>query len=126
MLVLSRKLGQRFHVGNDVRVTIVKIDRNSVRIGVEAPNDVNVYREEIIPLELEKDQGVEVRGGLIETTASERLPPSPTGTPACPRRIDRPPSPRSVVLPPGSDPFPPSRTTTCRYRDWSRTSDRIG
>jgi carbon storage regulator len=58
MLVLSRKLGQRFHVGNDVRVTIVKIDRNSVRIGVEAPNDVNVYREEIIPLE--KDQGVEV------------------------------------------------------------------
>jgi carbon storage regulator len=60
MLVLSRKLGQRFHVGNDVRVTIVKIDRNSVRIGVEAPNDVNVYREEIIPLELEKDRGVEV------------------------------------------------------------------
>ena len=58
MLVLSRKLGQRFHVGNDVRVTIVKIDRNSVRIGVEAPNDVNVYREEIIPLE--KDQSVEV------------------------------------------------------------------
>ncbi len=58
MLVLSRKLGQRFHVGNDVRVTIVKIDRNSVRIGVEAPNDVNVYREEIIPLE--QDQSVEV------------------------------------------------------------------
>ncbi len=58
MLVLSRKLGQRFHVGNDVRVTIVKIDRNSVRIGVEAPNDVNVYREEIIPLE--KDQSIEV------------------------------------------------------------------
>lgn len=58
MLVLSRKLGQRFHVGNDVRVTIVKIDRNSVRIGVEAPNSVNVYREEII--HLNKDQAVEV------------------------------------------------------------------
>ncbi len=58
MLVLSRKLGQRFHVGDDVRVTIVKIDRNSVRIGVEAPNSVNVYREEII--HLNKDQAVEV------------------------------------------------------------------
>ncbi|WP_422930738.1 carbon storage regulator [Singulisphaera sp. PoT] len=51
MLVLSRKLGQRFQVGQDVRVTIVKIDRNSVRIGIEAPSDVIVYREEIVPQE---------------------------------------------------------------------------
>ena len=47
MLVLSRKLGQRFQVGQDVRITVVKIDRNSVRIGIEAPDDVTVYREEI-------------------------------------------------------------------------------
>jgi carbon storage regulator len=51
MLVLSRKLGQRFNVGHDIRVTIVKIDRNSVRIGIEAPGDVTVYREEIVPME---------------------------------------------------------------------------
>ena len=50
MLVLSRKLGQKFQVGQDVRITIVKIDRNSVRIGIEAPGDVAVYREEIVPL----------------------------------------------------------------------------
>ena len=49
MLVLSRKLGQRFQVGSEVRVTIVKIDRHSVRIGIEAPDDVTVYREEIAP-----------------------------------------------------------------------------
>lgn len=54
MLVLSRKLGQRFQVGQDVRVTIVKIDRNSVRIGIEAPEDVTVYREEIVPLQEER------------------------------------------------------------------------
>jgi carbon storage regulator len=47
MLVLSRKLGQSFHVGPEVRVTIVKIDRNAVRIGIEAPDDVSVQREEI-------------------------------------------------------------------------------
>ncbi|MBX6314737.1 MAG: carbon storage regulator [Isosphaeraceae bacterium] len=51
MLVLSRKLGQRFQVGPDIRITIVKIDRHSVRIGVEAPQDVTICREEIIPLE---------------------------------------------------------------------------
>jgi carbon storage regulator len=54
MLVLSRKLGQRFKVGQDVRVTIVKIDRNSVRIGIEAPDEVTVYREEIVPHENER------------------------------------------------------------------------
>jgi carbon storage regulator len=47
MLVLSRKLGQTFRVGPEVRVTIVKIDRNSVRIGIEAPGEVPVQREEI-------------------------------------------------------------------------------
>jgi carbon storage regulator len=49
MLVLSRKLGQRFQVGGDIRITIVKIDRNSVRIGIEAPGATNVFREEIAP-----------------------------------------------------------------------------
>ena len=60
MLVLSRKLGQRFQVGPEVRITIVKIDRNSVRIGIEAPDDVTVYREEIVPdeKEAESDQPV--------------------------------------------------------------------
>jgi carbon storage regulator len=47
MLVLSRKLGQSFHIGPDVRITIVKIDRNSVRIGIHAPDDVSIQREEI-------------------------------------------------------------------------------
>jgi len=53
MLVLSRKLGQRFQVGPEVRITIVKIDRNSVRIGIEAPSDVTVCREEIVIAESE-------------------------------------------------------------------------
>jgi carbon storage regulator len=48
MLVLSRKLGQSFRLGLNVRVTIVKIDRNSVRIGIEAPGEVPVQREEIV------------------------------------------------------------------------------
>ncbi len=52
MLVLSRKLGQRFKVGENIEITIVKIDRQSVRIGVEAPNELGIFREELrIPAE---------------------------------------------------------------------------
>lgn len=54
MLVLSRKLGQRFQVGQEVRITIVKIDRNSVRIGIEAPDHVVVHREEILPTDTDR------------------------------------------------------------------------
>jgi carbon storage regulator len=67
MLVLSRKLGQRFQVGQDVRITIVKIDRNSVRIGIQAPGDVTVYREEIVPLgeiEIESESDHEVNADV--------------------------------------------------------------
>ena len=64
MLVLSRKLGQRFQIGQDVRITIVKIDRNSVRIGIEAPGEVMVYREEIAPIEAERTQAC-VTGSVI-------------------------------------------------------------
>jgi len=47
MLVLSRKLGQSFRVGNGVRITVVKIDNNAVRIGIEAPDEVSIQRQEI-------------------------------------------------------------------------------
>ena len=58
MLVLSRKLGQRFQVGGDIKVTIVRIDRNSVRIGIEAPDDVAIHREEIAVIEHERLAGL--------------------------------------------------------------------
>jgi carbon storage regulator len=54
MLVLSRKLGQRFQIGPDVRITIVKIDKNTVRIGIEAPEDLGIYREELAPRTAER------------------------------------------------------------------------
>ena len=49
MLVLSRKLGEKIVIGENIVVTIVKIDRNQIRIGIEAPHEVPVYREEIAP-----------------------------------------------------------------------------
>lgn len=49
MLVLSRKLGEKIVIGDSIVVTVVKIDRAQIRIGVEAPHEMPVYREEISP-----------------------------------------------------------------------------
>ncbi len=48
MLVLSRKLNEKIVVDGGIVITVVKIDRNQVRIGIEAPGHVPVYREEIL------------------------------------------------------------------------------
>jgi carbon storage regulator len=49
MLVLSRKLGDKVVIGDSIVVTVIKIDRNQIRLGIEAPHDMPVYREEISP-----------------------------------------------------------------------------
>lgn len=49
MLVLSRKVGEKILIGENIVVTLVEIDRGKVRIGIEAPKDVPVYREELLP-----------------------------------------------------------------------------
>ena len=49
MIVIPRKKGESVVIGDNIIVTVVKIDRNQIRIGIEAPHDVPVYREEIAP-----------------------------------------------------------------------------
>jgi carbon storage regulator len=50
MLVLSRKLGEKIHIGDNICITVVDIDRGKVRLGIEAPRSVPVYRQELLPL----------------------------------------------------------------------------
>jgi len=54
MLVLSRKEGERLIIG-DVAVMVVRIGSNAVRLGVDAPDDVAIRREELEPRESEED-----------------------------------------------------------------------
>ena len=49
MLVLSRKTGERIMIGDQVTITVVRIGPNNVRIGIEAPRDMNIVREELCP-----------------------------------------------------------------------------
>ena len=49
MLVLSRKQDSSIHIGADIRVTILGIRKNQVRVGVEAPAAIPVWREELLP-----------------------------------------------------------------------------
>ena len=59
MLILTRRVGETLMVGDDVTVTVLGVKGNQVRIGVNAPKDVAVHREEIyqrIQKEKEKNE----------------------------------------------------------------------
>lgn len=82
MLVLSRKLGERLVIGGEgnVVLTLVDIGRGQVRIGIDAPRDVNIYREELAadyrapegrPAGAEADAGTR-RGGITRTRITKR------------------------------------------------------
>ena len=49
MLVLSRLEGETIHIGPDIVITVVSIDRNKIRLGIDAPRDMPVFRSELLP-----------------------------------------------------------------------------
>lgn len=51
MLVLTRRTGDKIHIGDDIVITVTRIKDNSVRIGVEAPPEVRILRDELYEAE---------------------------------------------------------------------------
>lgn len=56
MLILTRKAGESLYIGDQVKVTIMELKGNQVRVGIDAPTTMKIYREEIYRQILEENQ----------------------------------------------------------------------
>ena len=72
MLILTRKPGESIYIGDDIKVTIVELKGHQIRVGIDAPKDLRIYREEIYLQILEENKEAAM-GGLgredLETIA---------------------------------------------------------
>jgi carbon storage regulator len=65
MLVLTRKVGEKILVGDDIVVSVVEVDRGSVRLGVEAPRSVSILRFEVY--ERIQEENLNASRGAVNT-----------------------------------------------------------
>jgi carbon storage regulator len=56
MLILTRKPGESLYIGDTVKITIVEIKGNQIRVGIDAPSELRIYREEIYVQILEENK----------------------------------------------------------------------
>jgi carbon storage regulator len=78
MLLLTRKLGENIRIGDDVKITIVEVKGNHVKLGIDAPPSVKVHREEIY----ERIQQENRRAQAALQGGSGGSPPAGTESPA--------------------------------------------
>ncbi len=110
MLVLSRKIGQQIRIGDQITLTIVKTQGQTVRVGIEAPREVRVIRAELPPRLTNDDSAENLSDPLSSRSRSTNAKPQP-------RRIKRQRSPNGQDV--TSMPAPHSTGTSaaldCRH-----------
>jgi carbon storage regulator len=69
LLVLTRKLGEKIQIGDDISIVIMEVKGKQVKLGIEAPSNIKVHREEIY----QKIQDENIRASNIEITDLSEL-----------------------------------------------------
>ena len=90
MLVLSRRIGESIVIGNEVVVRVIDVRGDQVRLGIEAPRDVQIHREEIF-LELQAENESAATASARTRDAVGRMPgrpPRPGGEQGAPTGSD--------------------------------------
>jgi carbon storage regulator len=78
MLILTRRVGETVMIGNDVTVTVLGVKGNQVRVGVNAPRDVAVHREEIYE-RIKREENDGSGASTTGTTSTTRTAPRSNG-----------------------------------------------
>ena len=74
MLVLSRRPGESLRVGEDIRITVVSTASGQVRIGIEAPDHVTIYREEVYERIVEANrEAAQASAAAIDSVAPPKV-----------------------------------------------------
>lgn len=69
MLVLSRRVGERLVIGDDIVLTVIEVRSDGVRLGIDAPRDVRIHRAEI----LEAVTAANVEASAVDDDAADAL-----------------------------------------------------
>jgi carbon storage regulator len=78
MLVLSRKLNQSIMIGDNVRIVVVSVDRDQVKLGIDAPREIAVHRSEVFE---EIQRANREAAGIPDEPARADAPAQPSAVP---------------------------------------------
>ncbi|MCR4291067.1 MAG: carbon storage regulator CsrA [Candidatus Scalindua sp.] len=65
MLILTRKLGESIIIDENVQISVVEINKNNIKIGVNAPKELTIYREEVF-LKIKEENTHSSSSGIID------------------------------------------------------------
>ncbi len=72
MLILTRKIGESIVIGDDIMIKVVEIGKNSIRIGIDAPREISVLRQEIFE-SIQRENILSSKGEKIDITKAAKL-----------------------------------------------------